>query len=225
MIDFPKIDNLDILPLSGIKKKSLESDEQEIIFDATATPHNGKRSTVIKRHSKYIYRRAYSETQLLDIVNEPFEYGYTYNFLTAGDVDSLSYLKIIMRQQNLEHLLFSTWCMAQEDIFQIRDWINAGRIKKADAYVGEIFPNSYKLEYKLLIPIIESSGGRVCVCKNHSKVFAGYGEKFYFGIQTSANINTNPRIENGSITIDKDIYHFYNEFYSGLISYNKDKAE
>jgi len=38
----------------------------------------------------------------------------------------------------------------------------------------------------------------------HAKIFAGHGPKFYFGIQTSANINTNPRTENGCITIGRE---------------------
>ena len=65
--------------------------------------------------------------------------------------------------------------------------------------------------------------GRVAVFRNHSKVYAGYNEKegFYFGIQTSANINTNPRTEQGSITIDKAIFDFYYNYYSGIISFEK----
>ena len=44
---------------------------------------------------------------------------------------------------------------------------------------------------------------------------------FYFGIQTSANINTNPRTEQGSITIDKGIFDFYKEYFDGIKSFEK----
>ena len=47
-------------------------------------------------------------------------------------------------------------------------------------------------------------------------------EGFYFGIQTSANINTNPRTEQGSITGDRGIYDFYREYFDGIISFEKD---
>ena len=146
----------------------------------------------------------------------------TYNW----DVDGLSYLKIVLNQQNLEHCIFSTWCMAAEDILQIDEWLKTGRIKKLDAYVGEIFPNSYKMEYKQLTEMFDKyKCGRVAVFKNHSKIFAGYGDKFYFGIQTSANINTNPRTENGCITIDEKIYHFYNDYFKGIISFDKKRND
>ena len=228
-IDFDnEFKNFDIdLDLSGTVKATQEvAKAAEIEYDAT-TMRKSRRSTKIKRYSKHIYRRAYSETQLLDLMTEPFKKGYSYHFLTGGDVDSLSYLKIILRQYDLDYCLFSTWCMAQEDIFQFRDWLEDGRIKKVDAYMGEIFPNSYKIEYAMLVPLIEEYGGRVCVCKNHSKVFAGYNKErdFYFIIQTSANVNTNPRIENGCITIDRACYEFYKDFYDSLESYVRDNKE
>jgi hypothetical protein len=179
-----------------------------------------KRSTCLRRIDKHVYRRAFSETQLLDLTGFNFQDGESYHFITGGDVDSLSYLKIILRQQDLDHCLFSTWCMASEDIYQMQDWLESGKIKRLDAYVGEIFPGTYRLEYGLLKPIIEKHGGRVAVFRNHSKIYAGYGDKFYFGIETSANINTNPRTENGCITIGKDIYLFYREYFDGIISFD-----
>ena len=66
--------------------------------------------------------------------------------------------------------------------------------------------------------------GRVAVFLNHSKIYAGCNESegFYFGIQTSADINTNPRTEQGSITVDRGIYDFYREYFDGIISFEKD---
>ncbi len=196
-----------------------EKNESEIESLDKAEEKRTRRATVLKRHTSNIYRRAFSETQLLDIVDLNFQPGESYHFITGGDVDALSYLKIILRQQNLEYLLFSTWCMASEDIYQLQDWIEAGKIKKVDAYVGEIFPGSYKLEYGLLKKVIAAAGGRIAVFKNHSKIFAGYGDLFPFGIETSANINTNPRTENGCITIDQGIYEFYKEYFDGISSF------
>ncbi len=172
--------------------------------------------------TKYLYRRAFSETSLLDACGEfDFKDGHSYNFITAGDVDALSYLKAVLRQQPLDYLLFSTWCMAAEDILQIEEWMQAGRIAKLDAYVGEIFPNSYKIEYQMLIDMFarNAGAGRIAVFKNHSKIFAGIGPKFAFVVQSSANINTNPRTENGCIAIDRGLYEFYRAYFDGIKSF------
>lgn len=207
----------------------LNSDTFDVSEDETGEPADNepikndkrRRSEVYIRTTANIYRRAFSETQLLDILPKEFKDGESYHCITAGDVDSLSYLKVILRQQNLEYCLFSTWCMAADDILQIEEWLKSGKIKKVDAYVGEIFPRQYVFEYAALKRVLSLCNGRIAVFKNHSKIFAGYGDKFYFGVETSANINTNPRTENGCITIDKGIYEFYRQYFDGITSFEK----
>lgn len=196
-------------------------------IDKAEPPKKTRRraSCLKQRNIKTIYRRAFSESSLMDVVGNDFRNGEVYNCITAGDVDALSYLKIILRQQEVEYVLISTWVMANDDILQLEEWLKTGKIKKCDIYVGEIFSNSYKAEYRELKRIITPDIGRIAIFKNHSKIFAGYGNKFYFGIQTSANINTNPRTEQGSITINKEIYQFYKEYFDGIISYDKENRQ
>ena len=169
-------------------------EEEESNLPKKSQTHRRNTECLI-RETKTIYRRAFSETQLLDILGKEFQNGYSYHCITAGDVDSLSYLKCILRQQDLDYCL---------------------------AYLGEIFPNTYKHEWNKLKQIFEKYNcGRIAVFKNHSKIYAGYGNKFHFGIETSANINTNPRTENGCITIGKDIFDFYKQYFDGIISFEK----
>lgn len=204
----------------GASEEPKES-ERELTKQATEPIRKARRSTVLKRRDAHTYRRAFGETQLLDLVYEhtPFKDGESYHFLTGGDVDGLSFLRIILRQQPLDYLMLSTWCMAQEDVFEIRDWLDSGKIKRCDAYVGEIFPGSYTIEYKFLKETIEAHGGKVAVFRNHAKIFAGYGPLFHFGIESSANINTNPRTENACITIGEEIFDFYNDYFSNINSF------
>ncbi len=174
---------------------------------------------------KYLYQRAFSELQLINCIqNKKLEQGTSYNFITAGDVDQISYLRLVLKIfPKLDYLLFSTWCLASEDILYLFDLVEKGVIKKMDAYVGEIFKNSYPKEYEVLKhKYSEFPVGRICLFKNHSKVFAGLSECGQgFGVQTSANMNTNPRTENGCITIDNGIYEFYKSYFDGINSFEK----
>ena len=200
-----------------------EDQEKETIQENKPIQQSRRRHTeCIVRSDKSIYRRAFSETQLLDVLGFDFKEGESYHCITAGDVDSLSYLKCVLRQQDLDYCLFSTWCMSADDIMQFEEWLESGKIKKLDAYLGEIFPGSYKMEWKKINQIFDKyKCGRIAVFKNHSKIYAGIGNKFAFGIETSANINTNPRTENGCITISNDIYNFYKDYFDGIISFTK----
>lgn len=176
---------------------------------------------------RYEYRRAFSEVRMLEAMEHVrLEKGVTYNFITAGDVDSLTYLKIVLNQHSLDYLLLSTWCMAAEDILQLRMWYEEGRIRKMDMYVGEIFPNSYRIEWGMVRKFYSDhpEAGRAAVFRNHSKIYAGFNEEdgFFFGIQTSADINTNPRTEQGSITVDKGLFDFYKDYFDGIVSFEKE---
>ena len=106
-----------------------------------------RRTTACTTFSKqYLYRRGFSESRLLEAMRlEPLQKGQCWHFITAGDVDSLSFLKVVLlHQPKLHYLLFSTWCMAAEDILQFGEWIDQGVIERLDCYVGEIFPNQYR---------------------------------------------------------------------------------
>lgn len=197
-----------------------------------ATEHKTRRRTAacLELSTRHLYRRAFSESTLLDLLGTfEFNDGVSYHFITAGDVDSLSYLKAMLRAQSCDHVLLSTWCMAAEDIYQLQQWVSEGKIKKLDIYVGEIFPSSYKIEYQMLREMYaddgsKMGGGRLAVFRNHSKIFAGVGEKFAFGIETSANVNTNPRTENGCITISNEIYEFYKDYFDKIESFEYGQA-
>lgn len=207
----------------GFSTKRKTEPELETLDDKAKPQSHKRRSTeCIVRTDKHLYRRAFSETQLLDVLGFDFKNGESYHCITAGDVDSLSFLKCILRQQNLDYLLFSTWCMAAEDILQFDEWLTDGKIKKLDAYLGEIFPGTYSQEYKSIQNIFEKHKcGRIAIFRNHSKIYAGIGDKFTFGVEGSANINTNPRTENGCITIGVEIYEFYKQYFDGIVSFTQ----
>jgi len=207
----------------GWGEKKTKEVEQESELKEKTKHKRGRRSECLIRETKNIYRKAFCETQLLDILGvEDFKNGYSYHCISAGDVDSLSYLKVILRQQKLDYLLFSTWCMASDDVMQIEEWLEDGTLTKIDAYLGEIFPKSYPFEWKKINEIFDKyQCGTISIFRNHSKVYAGIGNKFAFAIESSANINTNPRTEQTCITIDENLYQFYKEYYSKIISFEK----
>lgn len=171
----------------------------------------------------YEYRRCYSEVHMLEAMKHVrLQEGYTYNFITGGDTDSLSFLKVVLNQHNLDYLLLSTWCMAAEDVLQIQQWFYEGRIKRLDMYLGRLFKKTYRVEWRMIKKFYDANPGvgRAIVFRNHSKTYAGYNEaeNFYFGIQSSANINTNPNTEQGSITVSKGIFDFYKQFFDSIMN-------
>lgn len=178
---------------------------------------------VFKKNMKKVMKKGKSEANLFELFGEEgLEIGTSYHVISGGDIDSLSYLQVVLNEQKLDYCLFSTWCMAMDDINMIEKWLCDKQIKRLDAYVGEIFPNSYRKEWEKLSDVMKRYGGRVCVFRNHAKIYAGTGSKFAFAIESSANINTNPRTENTCLTLDEGLFRFYKDFFDGINSFNRD---
>ena len=172
----------------------------------------------INRHQM---RRVTSELALEQELPWHFEQGVSYHCISHGDVDALTYLRVIVKQQRIKYALISTWVCALEDIKEIRSWIERGYINRVDFYVGEIFKASYFRQYEELIALCKSLGGRVAICRNHSKVIVTIGERFDAVVESSANVNHNPRIEQAVITVDSSLAEFYKEFFDGIISFER----
>lgn len=218
--DLPEIDlALELLNFNSSDDQTDKKQEQRPQCTRCADTVN---SVCLKRETVHLYRRAFSESKLFDIIDRDFTPGATYHCISGGDIDSLSYVKHIIRQQDLNYLLLSTWCMANDDVLQLREWVEAGKIKRLDAYCGEIFPGSYSVQHEGLKKVVDLCSGRVAIFRNHAKVYAGTGDKFSFGIESSANINTNPRTENTTITVSQDIFEFYKDFFDKIRSFNRD---
>ena len=124
-----------------------------------------------------------------------------------------------MKQQKLKYCMISTWVMAEADIAELDDWLTRGFIEKLDVWVGEIFYKS--IAYQQLEEVLRKHGGRIYVFRNHSKVMVGYGEHFDFVIESSANVNTNPRTEQTTIIVDSELADFYKEYYTNITPFNK----
>ncbi|MBQ2016652.1 MAG: hypothetical protein II207_06600 [Clostridia bacterium] len=183
------------------------------------------KAKVYETSDRFEYRRAFSEIQLLDALGGTFQFqpGTAYHFITAGNIDSLSFLKAVLRQQSVRQLVVSTWCMGADDILWFREQAEAGRIEKMDLYLGEIFSGSYRTEFSMVKDLYTDHPelGRYALFRNHSKIMAGIGDKFAFAIESSANINTNPRTENTVVTIDEGLYQFHKDYFDGIISIEK----
>ena len=183
------------------------------------------RATATKTRSRIQARRAKSEAILADILPANIEDGEAWHVLSSGDVDSLSFLAHLLKTQRMDYVMFSTWCMAKEDVRQLGAWLAAGTIGQIDAYVGEIFPNQYAEEHQDLCKTIRTHGGRVCVFRNHSKIYLCRAGNRHWVIESSANINTNPRTENTIVTADAGLYAHHLEYFNGVRSFNRDFDE
>ena len=205
----------------GVDLNSLTTDfnqaMKELVWDAE---DHVEIKSMITRHT---VQRILSEIALEKELPFHFEQGVSYHCISKGNVDSLSYMRFVVRQQKIKYALLSTWAMGLDDVKEIRSWLEKGVVKRFDFYVGENlkYPTNFP-QYELLIETCKIFGGRVCLCRNHSKTAIFFGERFDVVIESSANCNGNPRIEETVITVDTDLALFYKKFWDEQISIDYD---
>lgn len=209
---------------------TLDLFDPDLVRSIERTVANGETHSAIVRaqrlKSRIAVRRAKSEAHLAEVLPPTFEPGDSWHCISHGDIDSLSYLSHALRGvSHFDHVALSTWCMARADLEQLQAWCDTGRIDQLDVYVGEIFPSQYGAEYELLLSMARSYGVRVVVARNHSKVMLmRQADVQHLVCESSANVNTNPRIEQTAITHSRELYEFYCEFFAGLKTIDRDNA-
>jgi hypothetical protein len=187
----------------------------------TAAKKQAQAASAVRTISRRQARYAKSEALLETLLPPAFAAGEAWHVLSSGDVDAMSYLLHIMRARQMRHVIFSTWCMAAPDVAQFGAWIDAGVITRLEAYVGEIFPNQYAAEYEDLCNHVAKTCGRVCTFKNHSKIILASDGKDFLCVESSANMNTNPRTENTVITHDRLLYEHHKNYFDKIHSFSK----
>ena len=191
-----------------------EADEQEAA--------EGKRSVrMLKTMDVQKRMRLLSEAALDDVLPWHFERGAAYHVISAGDVDSLTFLRHVVKQQRCDYVILSTWCMAVADAREMLEWARRGFVGRFDFYVGEIFKDGYRGCRDVLDEICRTGGGRTARFRNHSKLMVVYGEHFDCVIESSANVDTNPRTEQTVITVDTELCDFYRSYFDGINDFDK----
>jgi hypothetical protein len=179
-----------------------------------------------RRHTRHHMRRAKAEATLAETLPKRFDESDTWHVISHGDIDALSYLRhALTGVSHFDFVLISTWCIASEDMLELQGWLDTGRIDALTLCAGEIFPSQYGDEYELACKLCETYGTRLIIAKNHSKVIlaSNLADDYHLVLEGSANVNTNPRIEQTSITRSRDLMEFYRDFYHGLRSIDRNR--
>lgn len=180
-------------------------------------------TSVIKRRNRHLTRRAKSEEVLRSILPDYVGCGDSYHVMSSGDVDSMSFMTFYMINYCFDDVLISTWVIADSDIDNLIDMMRNGRIKRLRLFLGEIYPGTYPAEYSKLLKMRDEFDFKMVVARNHSKIMlmGGGSSKMDLVIESSANVNTNPRMEQTAIHNDKGLYDFYSEFFDGVKSIDR----
>ena len=204
--------------LDALDGDEWDDDGRKVVRRKGQQSEEAMRARAQKTRDRQILRRATSEQRLRDVLDWHLQDGTAYHVITGGDVDFLSFVRCVVEAQPLDYLLISTWVMARDDADELADWLAKGYVKRLDVYAGERSIEHYAQTWDALERVVPSYGGRLVTSKNHSKVALMYGRDYTAVLESSANVNTNPRMEQSCITVSEELADFYKGVFDGLTS-------
>lgn len=158
------------------------------------------------------YRRAFGVVQLMQCMSEKPVPGKSYHILTGGQVDLIAHLNwLFIHWKRFTKVLMSVWAIGGSDILLLEKWHDEGKIGEVEILLGDVYPVRSKMEWQKLLEM-EDSGIVTSLYTGtiHSKlllIVADDGTKIV--IESSANCNMNPRVEQSCVTISEKLFDFY----------------
>ena len=166
------------------------------------------------------WRRANGVQELNRVMTDRPTPGRSIHILTGGNVDLLAHLMWVMQfWPKVRRVFLSAWAISAVDILLCKRWLEDGSIGTLELLLGDIFPSKYKKEWEKLMEMYDA--GVITNIYNsaiHSKVMlidCDDGTKIV--IESSANCNMNPRIEQSCVTVSDELFKFYDVYLHGVL--------
>ncbi len=221
MIDFDFVDlDLDISELD-MSEFDAEFDDEPIINKLDV---KGVALEAVKKER--VYFNLNRSTKQLRVLLADFDKKKVYKMLSVkGGFASINFIDFVQEREVIKELSIFSLAVGAKHMQLIDFWCKQGRIEKANFVVSNFFKNRGALVdsygyYDIFSEICKKNGWAVILANNHAKIILMRTNKDYYVVESSSNLNENPKIEQFSFEADKGLYGFYYGFLAELRKLN-----
>ena len=129
--------------------------------------------------------------------------------LTMGQFDLADVMEHLLEATGPADVVVATWTAAKADLDRAEVFLKDKRILSLRFIVDQSFPNRQPGYFNRLVN--KFGEGSVVVTRSHCKFLLIKGGGYSFIVRTSANLNSNKRMENIEVTDNEDFYNFMME--------------
>lgn len=141
----------------------------------------------------------------------------------SGGFASISFICYVAENEKILELTASTLRIGEKQFNKLSELHDEDKLAMASFFIGSIMQEDdkeSKLEkynyYSRLLGVCKKNGWENTVVNNHSKIILMRTENNYYILETSSNLNENPKIEQFSFENDNRLYDFYYNFFNCL---------
>lgn len=139
-----------------------------------------------------------------------------YKFMSTGGFSSICFIKFVADITRINRLDISTLRVGKKELQMLDYLYKKGKLGKCNFIIGSLMANDSKLVksynyYNDFKKVCENNEWGYKAINNHSKILLFDTEIGKYVIETSSNLNENPKIEQFSFEKDERLYDFYFE--------------
>ena len=139
----------------------------------------------------------------------------------SGGFASISFVKAVADFEVIEELTASTLRIGEKQFEYLSKLNQNGGLKSARFFVGSLMETDEKKNekynyYGKFNAVCDQNGWKRITVNNHSKIILMRTKENYYVLETSSNLNENPKIEQYSFENSKELYDFYYGFFDAL---------
>lgn len=169
-----------------------------------------------KRQMIRITKRTIAEKFLTELVG----IGETWHIISNAKFDFWTWIPVMIGLMggHIETLYGSTWTMARTNVEELFEHFDAGKIGEVAILTGTYFKRRETAVFATLLEGLQARHQRYIAFENHAKVMLLSRDPNYITIEGSANFTSNPRLEQYTMTNDRDLYEFHRHWMEEMLN-------
>lgn len=215
--------DLDLTADMNLSLDLTEFEPEQFAIAQAAAVQRQRQAVAYRTHSRRMARRAASDAHLAEILPLDIVPGDAWHVISQGDVDALSYLAHLLKSGPSTTSRSPPGAWRKPTLSNCATGCSPAPSGVSMPTSAKYSPGNTPANTKHSAPqYAAQGGGRVCVTRNHAKLFLCRRGALAWVVESSANINTNPRMENTVITADYGLYQHHKTYLDGLRSFARD---
>ncbi|EME3508763.1 hypothetical protein VD175_001994 [Enterococcus faecium] len=168
------------------------------------------------KKKRYKYSVVREKNQLAKLISE-LPTDEEYKIVSEGGFSSIGFLFLVMDKTKINDLTASTLRVGKKHLKSLDIARKNGKLGNATFVVGGLMKNDSQAVKKYnyyddLLSVCEKNNWEVIVTNNHSKILLIDTDLGKFVIETSSNLNENPKKEQFNFYQSDEAYKFYQKF-------------
>ena len=133
-----------------------------------------------------------------------------FKMVSKGDFSSASFIALTAHHAVINEFYVSTFRVGKKEMLLMHKLAEEGRLKHCTIVMfSQMLDGADDSTSRLIKKVCAKFGWRVTVKKNHSKIFLFDCDTGKYVLETSSNLNENPKVEFYSFEKDDAVYDFY----------------